>query len=91
MLGLSALMISNISYPSFKKIDFQTRGTFLSIIAGAIVIVLLLNENTRWYTPTIIFSLYLLYGLIRPLLSKNWQQNIEHALDSENGPDEQEP
>lgn len=91
MLGLSALMISNISYPSFKKIDFQTRGTFLSIIAGAIVIVLLLNENTRWYTPTIIFSLYLLYGLIRPLLSKNWQQNIEHALDSENEPDEQEP
>lgn len=91
MLGLSALMISNISYPSFKKIDFQTRGTFLSIIAGAIVIVLLLNENTRWYTPTIIFSLYLLYGLIRPLLSKNWQQNIEHALDSENEPDEQGP
>lgn len=88
MLGLSALMISNLKYPSFKKIDFQTRGTFLSIIAGAIVIVLLLNEDTRWYTPTIIFSLYLLYGLIRPLLSKNWRRNIEHALDSEDKPEE---
>ncbi len=83
MLGLSALMISNLKYPSFKKIDLQTKGTFLSIIAGAIIIVLLLNENTRWYTPTIIFSLYLLYGLIRPLLSKNWRQNIEHLIDSD--------
>ena len=81
MLGLSALMISNVKYPSFKKVDFQTKGTFLSIIAGAIVFVLLLNEKTRWYTPTIIFSLYLLYGLIRPRLSKSLRQNIEHALD----------
>jgi len=83
MLGLSALMISNVKYPSFKKVDFQTKGTFLSIIAGAIVFVLLLNEKTRWYTPTIIFSLYLLYGLIRPRLSKSLRQNIEHALDSD--------
>ncbi len=83
MLGLSALMISNVKYPSFKKVDFQTRGTFLGIIAGATVIVLLLNESTRWFTPTVIFTLYLLYGLIRPRLSKNWRQNIEHALDSD--------
>ncbi len=83
MLGLSALMISNVNYPSFKKVDFQTKGTFLSIIAGAIIIVLLLNENTRWYTPTMIFSLYLVYGLFRPLISKNWRQSIEHSLDSD--------
>ena len=89
MLGLSALMISNVRYPSFKKIDFQTRGTFLSIIAGAIVIVLLLNEHTRWYTPTFIFSLYLVYGLIRPLISKNWRQNIEHTLDSDDEPEQE--
>ena len=87
MLGLSALMISNVKYPSFKKVDFQTRGTFLGIIAGATVIVLLLNESTRWFTPTVIFTLYLLYGLIRPRLSKNWRRNIEHALDSDSKSD----
>ena len=74
-------MISNIEYPSFKKIDFQTKGTVWGILAGAIVLVLLLNENTRWYTPTAIFTLYLIYGLIRPLLSKNWRRNIDQALD----------
>ena len=83
MLGLSALMISNLRYPSFKKIDFQTRGTPWGILAGALLIVLLINEKTRWYTPTIIFSLYLIYGLIRPLLSKNWRRNFEQAVDGD--------
>jgi len=83
MLGLSALMISNVNYPSFKKIDFQTKGTVWGIIGGALMIVLLLNEETRWYTPTAIFSLYLIYGLARPLISKNWRRSIEHGLDSD--------
>ena len=89
MLGLSFLMISNIEYPSFKKIDFQTRGTVWGILGGALVLVLLLNENTRWYTPTVIFSLYLIYGLIRPLLSKDWRQNIDHVLEGDD-PEEDE-
>lgn len=84
MLGLSFLMISNIEYPSFKKVDFQTKGTVWGILSGAIIFVLLLNENTRWYTPTVIFSLYLIYGLARPLLSKNWRRSIEKALDGDN-------
>lgn len=83
MLALSVLMISNLRYPSFKKVDFRTRGTLWGILVGALIIVLLLNEETRWYTPTAIFSLYLLYGLIRPLLSKQWRREFEHALDGE--------
>lgn len=83
MLVLSGLMISNVRYPSFKKIDFQTRGTLLGILIGAMIILLLINEVTRWYTPTAIFSAYLIYGLIRPLLSKNWRRNIEHGLDGD--------
>ncbi|MGB0775134.1 MAG: CDP-diacylglycerol--serine O-phosphatidyltransferase [Akkermansiaceae bacterium] len=77
MLGLAALMISNVRYPSFKKIDFQTRGTVWGILGGAIFIVLIINERTRWYTPVAIFSIYLLYGLCRPLISKKWRKTIE--------------
>ncbi|MBT8044554.1 MAG: CDP-diacylglycerol--serine O-phosphatidyltransferase [Verrucomicrobiae bacterium] len=83
MLALSGLMISNVRYPSFKKLDFQTRGTVWGILMGGMLIVLLINEQTRWYTPTAIFSLYLLYGLIRPLLSKSWRRSLEHALEGE--------
>ena len=88
MLGLSALMISNVRYPSFKKIDFQTRGTVWSILLGALIIVLLINENTRWYMPTVIFSVYLIYGLIRPLLSKSWRRSFEQAVDGDSGSDD---
>ncbi len=83
MLGLSFLMISNFKYPSFKKIDFQTRGTLGGILCGALVIVFLINERTRWYTPTVIFSIYLIYGLVRPLISKKWRRNFEQAVDGE--------
>lgn len=88
MLGLSALMISNLRYPSFKKIDFQTRGTLWGILTGALFIMLLINEQTRWYTPTAIFFLYLLYGLIRPLLSKSWRRGFERAVNGSNGSDQ---
>ena len=87
MLILSGLMISNLRYPSFKKIDFRTPGTLWGILLGALIIMFLLNEETRWYTPTAIFSLYLIYGLIRPLLSNKWRQELEHALDHETDDD----
>jgi len=81
-------MISNLRYPSFKKIDFQTRGTPWGILAGALLILLLINEQTRWYTPTVIFSLYLIYGLIRPLLSKRLRHSFEEAVDGKSSYDE---
>ncbi|MGJ8675996.1 MAG: CDP-diacylglycerol--serine O-phosphatidyltransferase [Akkermansiaceae bacterium] len=83
MLGLSALMVSNVHYPSFKKIDFQTKGNIITIIMGALLFALLINEQTRWYTPAAIFSAYLIYGLVRPVLSKRWRKSFEDAVDGD--------
>jgi CDP-diacylglycerol--serine O-phosphatidyltransferase len=82
MLGLSALMLSNIRYPSFKKIDWRTKGSLWGVVMGAIFIMLIMYEQTRWYTPTLIFTLYLLYGLLRPLLSKRLQKKLEEKVES---------
>lgn len=82
MLGLSALMLSNVRYPSFKKIDWRTKGSLWGVVGGTIFFMLLLNEQTRWYTPTLIFTLYLMYGLIRPLLSKRMQKRLEENVES---------
>ena len=79
MLGLSGLMISNVRYPSFKKVDWSTKGSVWSILGFVCIMWLLVHELTRWYTPTVIFTLYLLYGVLRPLLSKNWQRKIDSA------------
>jgi len=83
MLGLSLLMISNIRYPSFKKVGFRTRGTL-----GAIVIALLLLFVTiqfRYVMPVVLFSIYLLYGMIRPWISLKMRKEIEVETDEESG------
>jgi CDP-diacylglycerol--serine O-phosphatidyltransferase len=83
MLGLSLLMISDIRYPSFKKVGLRTRGTL-----GAIVVTLIIAYVTfqfRYIMPVVLFSLYLLYGMIRPLISQRMRKEIE--VDAE--PDEE--
>ncbi|MBB5349862.1 CDP-diacylglycerol--serine O-phosphatidyltransferase [Haloferula luteola] len=81
MLGLSILMISNVRYPSFKKLDWRTRGTPMVIVGAAILLVI--TVRYRYVMPVILFSLYLIYGLaIRPFLPRRVVSEIE---------DEQEP
>lgn len=79
MLGLSLLMISDIRYPSFKKVTLRTRGTL-----GAIIIVLLVIYVTiqfKYVMPVVLFSLYLLYGIVRPWLSQRWRRGLEEKIE----------
>jgi CDP-diacylglycerol---serine O-phosphatidyltransferase len=81
MLGLAFLMVSNIKYPSFKKIDMKTKGSISSIVFGSLIIMLLIYEKTRWFIPTVAFSLYLLYGLYRHFFirqPKSFEENFEN-------------
>ena len=85
MLGLSLLMISDVRYPSFKKVDWRTRGTL-----GAIVIAVLLIFATiqfRYVMPVVLFSAFLLYGFVRPWISQRLRKEIE----VENDGDEESP
>lgn len=84
MLGLSLLMISDVRYPSFKKVGWNTRGTL-----GAIVIALLLVFATvqfRYVMPVALFSLFLLYGFIRPWVSQKLRKEIEVETDPDDEP-----
>jgi CDP-diacylglycerol---serine O-phosphatidyltransferase len=81
MLGLSLLMISDVRYPSFKKVGWKTRGNL-----GAIVIAMLLVFATiqfRYVMPVVLFSLFLLYGFIRPWVSQKLRKEIEVETDVE--------
>ena len=81
MLGLSALMISDVRYPSFKRIDWRTRGTLGAIVLAMITLVL----TVRFYhvMPVVLFSGYLVYGLVRPWVSKRWRHSIEAGEERE--------
>ncbi len=81
MLGLSLLMISDVRYPSFKKVGWKTRGTL-----GALVIAILLVMAIvmfRYVMPVVLFSLFLMYGLVRPWVSQKLRKEIEVEQDQE--------
>ena len=76
MLGLSILMISDVRYPSFKKVGWRTRGTPLLIVMAAVIV--FFTVKFHQFVPVILFSAYLLYGLVvRPFLPTRVQREIE--------------
>lgn len=79
MVGLSILMISDVRYPSFKKIGWGTRATLPLLLGGVVFLWGLIIYY--WILPAVLFSAYLIYGLIRPLLSVQRRKAVEEALD----------
>ncbi len=66
---ISLLMVSNIRYPSFKKVDFKTvhyMRLFVTILSIASLVVIYPKEGFAF-----IFILYILYGPIRASLNMN--------------------
>lgn len=86
MLGLSLLMISDIRYPSFKKVDWKTRGNLGAIVIA--VLVIFFTVQFRYVMPVVLFSLYLIYGMVRPFISQKMRREIEVESDPA---DETEP
>jgi CDP-diacylglycerol--serine O-phosphatidyltransferase len=63
MMGVSLLMVSNIRYPSFKKVDglkVHYMRALVAIVLSASLLILYPIEGLA-----LLFSLYLLYGPIR--------------------------
>jgi CDP-diacylglycerol--serine O-phosphatidyltransferase len=81
MLGLSLLMISDVRYPSFKKVGWKTRGTLGAIVTA--VLVVLATVQFRYVMPVVLFSVFLLYGFIRPWVSQKLRKEIEVESDEE--------
>ncbi len=83
MLGLSLLMISDVRYPSFKKVGLRTKGTVGAILIA--VLILYVTVQFRYIMPVVLFSIYLIYGLVRPWISQKMRKEIEVESD----PDEE--
>lgn len=79
MVLLSFLMVSNIEYPSFKAVNWRTRRSLPWVIVSILVVWFAVN-NWQW-TPAVFFVSYLLYGLVRPWVSRRMRQQIEIELE----------
>jgi len=81
MLLLSFLMVSNVRYPTFKYIDWTPQRS-VAVFAAAVVVALLivLYKEVMF---AVLFVAYLLYGLVRPWVSKRWRHEIEAEEEDE--------
>ncbi|MBX7212323.1 MAG: CDP-diacylglycerol--serine O-phosphatidyltransferase [Verrucomicrobiaceae bacterium] len=75
MITLSFLMVSNIDYPSFKSVNWRTKRSINWVLVSIFVIAFSVI-NWQWM-PAVLFVSYLLYGLVRPWVSRRWQREIE--------------
>ena len=78
---LSILMVSNVRYPTFKYIDWTLQK---SVAAFAVVVVVILGIVLyKEVMLAALFVVYLLYGLVRPWVSKRWRREIESDEEDE--------
>ena len=87
LLFLSVMMVSEVKYPSFNTLDLRARRTFPKTVFAILFVgalVLLRGLILPIILPSI-FTLYLLYGFIRPRISRKVRHEIEEEEEEENG------
>lgn len=81
LIFLSFMMYSRISYPSFKSIDWKAKRSIPQVVVTFVIIVLL--YKTWRYSLALVFVTYLVYGFVRPFISKRIRAGIEEEDDEE--------
>jgi CDP-diacylglycerol---serine O-phosphatidyltransferase len=85
LLFLSFMMFSPFEYPSFKAINWKTQKSIPRFLF--IFFVLVFTAMNYMWMPAVLFLSYLLYGFLRPWLSREWRREIEEEI-GEEGSDE---
>ena len=91
MLFLSFMMFSRFQYPSFKAVNWKTKKSIPRFLIISLILILTVM-NYEWM-PAVLFLSYLLYGFLRPWLSREWRREIEEEIGEDEGdePIEQVP
>ena len=85
LIFLSAMMVSTVRYPSFKSLGLRSQSTFTKAIGAALFLggLLILRERVLYYVLPAFFTLYLIYGFVRPSISRAWRREIEEEDEDE--------
>jgi len=84
MVFLAWMMFSGFRYPSFKSINWRTKRSLSRFIV--ILAVVIATAVFYQWMPAVLFIVYLLYGFLRPFLSRQMQKEIEDEDDEEDEP-----
>ena len=86
LLLLSFMMVSEVKYPSFKKIDWRTRRPFSKMVMIILAVGFFVIVWETFFLPIILpllFTTYLLYGFVRPKISRQMRHDIEDEDEDE--------
>ena len=86
MVFLSWMMFSGFRYPSFKALNWRTTRSLPKFI-GILILLVFTVLHYQWM-PAVIFISYLLYGFLRPFLSRKMKEEIEDEIEDEDGKDD---
>lgn len=79
MLLLSFMMLSEFRYPSFKAMNLRAKRSLIWFFAAALVLVCAVKFVE--FVPLGIFLTYLIYGLVRPWVSREWRDELEEGVE----------
>lgn len=83
LVFLSAMMVSTVKYPTFKSLGLRSTSTFTKIIFASLFfgLILVLWQTILYYVLPAFFTLYLVYGFVRPYISRKMRHEIEEEED----------
>lgn len=87
LLFLSWMMVSNVRYPSFKTLDLRATRTFTKTLIAILFLgsILIFREKILVFVLPVFFTTYLIYGFVRPRISRRIRHEIEEE-EEEEGP-----
>jgi CDP-diacylglycerol--serine O-phosphatidyltransferase len=85
MLFLSWMMVSQVRYPSFKSLNLRATRTFTKTLVAILFVgcVLVLQEKILVFILPLFFTAYLVYGFVRPRISRAMRREIEDEDEDE--------
>lgn len=80
LVFLSFMMVSRVRYPAFKNINWRTNTPFIKavLIIGLVGVFLILWKRVLPVVLPLFFTAYLLYGFIRPHISRRMRKGLEY-------------
>jgi CDP-diacylglycerol--serine O-phosphatidyltransferase len=85
LLFLSWMMVSKVRYPSFKSLDFRARRNFFTTLLAILFLgsVVVSKGKVLIFVLPVFFTAYLIYGFIRPRISRRIRHEIEEEEEEE--------
>jgi CDP-diacylglycerol--serine O-phosphatidyltransferase len=78
-------MVSEVKYPSFKGLGLRSTTTISKFLIATMFVglIVIFREKILYYVLPLFFTGYLIYGFIRPHISRAWRKEIEEEDDDE--------